>query len=90
MPPHVNLERLIGTAVVDVEFRRALLDSPTEAATAFELSSEELAVLEAAHATTLEELASHIYAWIARMPRPRRPVPRLWAFDDFQPARAAV
>ncbi len=90
MPPHANLERLIGAALVDGEFRATLLTSPARAATDFGLSIEEVNELEAANAGTLEELASHIYAWISRLPQPRRGVARRWAQDGHIAARVAV
>ncbi len=90
MPPHANLERLIGAAIVDREFRAALLDAPVEVASGFGLSGEELQLLESANASTLEELAGYIHAWISKMPRPRRAAPRRWALDGLPETRVAV
>ncbi|HEX9016276.1 MAG TPA: Franean1_4349 family RiPP [Chloroflexota bacterium] len=90
MPPHANLEKLIGTALVDGEFRSNLLDSPVAAATGFELTREEMEVLKSAHASTLEELADFIYSWISSLPRPQRATQRRWAFDGGTGVRVAV
>ena len=90
MPPHVNLERVIGAAVIDREFCTALLRSPRSATASFKLSDEELALLESADASTLEELALHVYAWIDRMPGHRSATPRRRSFEGPQSARAAV
>jgi hypothetical protein len=90
MLPHANLERLIGTALVDGEFRTALLSSPATAATEFGLTDEELGVLEAANASTLEELAGFVHAWISRAPQPRRNSPHRCALDGYQTVRVAV
>ena len=89
MPPHGELERLIGTAVVDGEFRAILLESPEAALEGFDLSPEELDALVSANARTLEELAAQLYAWIAQAPRPRRAAGR-WLFDNQRTTRMAV
>ncbi len=90
MPPHANLERLIGTALVDGEFRSSLLESPVAAAAGFELTREEMDVLRSAHARTLEELADFVYSWISSLPRPHRATQWRWAFERSSGARAAV
>lgn len=90
MPPHANLERIIGTALVDGEFRSNLLDSPAAAAAGFELTYEEMEVLRSAHAGTLEELADIVYSWISSLPRPHRAAQRRWAFEGVTGARVAV
>ncbi len=90
MPPTMNLERLIGTAVVDREFRALLLQSPLSAAQGFGLSADELDILRSACADTLEDLAAHIHAWITKAPAPRRPMPNRWGGEDHLSARVAV
>ncbi len=90
MPPHANLERLIGRALVDGEFRAALLHAPASAAAGFGLSREELRVLEAACASTLEELAGFIHAWTSQLPHARRTASRRWPLDSQQAFRVAV
>lgn len=90
MPSHGNLERLVGAAIVDGEFRASLLDSPLSAASAFGLSAEELAMLESAKASTLEDLAAHIHAWVTNAPKPRRMTFPRSALEGYQAARIAV
>ena len=90
MQQHRNLESLIGTALIDSEFRVALLDSPVAAAADFGLSEEELDVLSSAGASSLEELAGQIYTWIARVPKPRRTASPRWVMEDYQATRVAV
>ncbi len=85
-----NLERLIGTALIDGEFGAALLRSPVVAASGFDLSSEEMDVLNSANADTLEDLAAHIHAWITRVPKPRRTASHRWTLDDYQDGGVAV
>ncbi len=90
MPSHPELERLIGTAIVDGEFRASLLESPTTAAADFSLSAEELDVLSSAAGDSLEELAAHLYAWITMAPKFRRAPAIRWALESYQAARIAV
>ncbi len=90
MPSNRELERLIGTAIVDEEFRANLLESPAAAASGFNLSDEELDVLSSSGAESLEELANHIYAWITNAPKPRRSTATHWTPDGYQTSRVAV
>ncbi len=90
MPSHKELERLIGAAIVDGEFRASLLDSPLTAASGFSLSAEELDALGASDAGSLEELAAHLYAWITKAPKPRRALSTRWTLEGYQAARVAV
>lgn len=90
MASHKELERLIGAAIVDGEFRTSLLESPLAAASGFDLSAEELAALDSAGANSLEELAALIHAWITNAPNPKRTVATRWALDGYQAARIAV
>ena len=92
MPSHKELERLLGTAVVDGEFRASLLESPaaTALASGFGLSPEELEALRSADVGSLEELAAHLHAWITKAPKPRRAQTTHWTLDGHQSARMAV
>ena len=90
MLPHANLERLIGTALVDREFCAALLRSPVEVAIGFGLSDEEVGILKSASASTLEDLAGYIHAWMNQAPQPRRGANRRWAVEGYPLARVAV
>ena len=55
-----NLNRLIGTAVVDREFQRQLLRDPVIATAQFELSPEEFLAVTSVRATTLPEFAQKL------------------------------
>ncbi|MHB1158878.1 MAG: Franean1_4349 family RiPP [Chloroflexota bacterium] len=90
MASHKELERLIGAAIVDGEFRMSLLEAPLAAASGFDLSAEELAALNNAGASSLEELAAHIHAWVTNAPKPKRTVATRWMLDGYQAARIAV
>lgn len=92
MPPlsHGNLERVIGTALIDREFRGSLLRSPADATSGFDLSEEELAVLSSANAASLEELASHVHAWLTRAPKPKRVTTPRWPLQGYEAVQVAV
>ena len=92
MPPlsHGNLERVIGTALIDRDFRGDLLRSPADAADGFDLSEEELAVLSSANAASLEELASYVHAWLTRAPKPKRAATQRWPLQGYDAAQVAV
>ncbi|HEX2922402.1 MAG TPA: Franean1_4349 family RiPP [Chloroflexota bacterium] len=90
MPPNKNLERLIGTAVVDREFRAVLLRSPLSAAQGFDLSSDELDILRGACTDTLEDLAAHVHAWVMKAPAHGRPSSSRRLAGDSLLARVAV
>ncbi len=90
MPSHKELERLIGAAIVDSEFRASLLESPAAAASGFNLSAEELDALSSADTSSLEELATFLYAWITKAPKPRRASFGRWSLDGYQAVRIAV
>ncbi len=89
--PHSNLERVIGAALVDHEFADSLLRSRgAAAATDFDLSTEELEVLNSANADTLEGLAAHVHAWITNAPKPRRPASSRLPAEGLKSTRVAV
>lgn len=90
MPPHGNLERLIGTALIDSEFRARLLSAPAIAARGFDLSEEEFGVLNCASIHSFEELAAHVHAWITRAPKLRRATSLRWPPHSQHTAYVAV
>ena len=62
-----SLQAVVGTAVIDSEFRAALLNGPRRAAVSdFGLTPEEMNVVLAIHAATLEQFAGQVDQWIAR------------------------
>lgn len=83
MSSNGELERLIGTAVVDAEFRAGLLESPVAAASSFNLSAEELDALSSADASSLEDLAAHLYAWITKAPKFKRSPATRWTMEGY-------
>ena len=90
MHPHKNLEKLIGTALIDGQFRGNLLLSPQGAASGFDLSDEEVVVLSSANTNSLEELAADVYAWITRAPKPRKMPAFRWMPEAYEGALVAV
>jgi hypothetical protein len=62
---HEVLQAVIGTAVVDTNFRKALLNgSRRNVLTSFKLSREEFDAAMAVHADSLEQFASQIDDWL--------------------------
>jgi hypothetical protein len=60
-----SLQAVIGTAVIDPEFRTALLNGSRRAAvTSFGLTSEEMKVVLSIRAATLEQFAGQLDQWI--------------------------
>jgi len=47
-------------------------------------------ILRGASADTLEDLATHVHAWITNAPTPRRAVPPRWMSEDYHLVRVAV
>lgn len=93
MPSHPNLERLIGAAVVDREFRNRLLKMPVQVAVDFGLSTDELRILASARASTLEDLSAHVWAWSTRATtegRSIRSIAASWVPEVRDPVRVAV
>lgn len=62
-----SLQAVIGTAVVDSEFRQALLNgSRRRVVTEFGLTTEEMNAIMSIRATTLEQFAGQLDQWIMR------------------------
>ncbi len=61
-----ELNRLIGMAMVDPRFRKALLDGRREEVlAAFDLTPEETAVLMGIQASNLQDFAQDLYGWMS-------------------------
>lgn len=61
-----ELNRLIGTAMVETRFREVLLsDQREEALAAFDLTPEEKAILLNIQASTLQGFAQALYGWMS-------------------------
>ncbi len=67
---HRGLSDVIGTALVDVAFRRALLEDPAEAVAPFNLAADEVSALARIRAQTLEQFAEEVVAWLTARARP--------------------
>lgn len=61
-----TLSTLIGTAVIDVDFRHALLSDPWSALNGFELSREEKEAIAGIEANSIEQFAQQLARWIAQ------------------------
>ncbi|HID87672.1 MAG TPA: hypothetical protein EYP55_09905 [Anaerolineae bacterium] len=61
---HQALQAIIGMAIVDREFRQALLSSSEEAVAGFDLAPEEFQAVTAIKAETFEEFAGELHKWI--------------------------
>ena len=61
-----TLQVIVGTAIVDSNFRRNLLDKSPEALNKFELTPEETAAIAAIKARTFQGFARELHYWISR------------------------
>ncbi len=61
-----TLSTLIGTAVIDMNFRSALLSDPWAALSSFDLSREEKEAIAGIEANNIEQFAQQLARWIAR------------------------
>jgi len=83
--PHESLQAVIGTAVVDSEFRKALLNgSRRYVIQRFNLSRDEFDAVMRVHADSLEQFAGQLDRWILRAQGKMEPptlvaLPRPWA-----------
>lgn len=59
-----NLQTIVGTAIVDANFRRRLLDRPSEAVRGFDLTSEEREAVCSIRAKTFQAFARELDNWI--------------------------
>lgn len=61
---HENIQALIGTAIVDAEFRQHLLEDASAVIGDFGLTPEEASAILSIRATTFQGFASQVHAWI--------------------------
>ena len=61
---HRGLSEVIGTALVDEGFCRALLENPGQAVASFDLACDELNALAHIRAQTLEQFAEQLATWL--------------------------
>jgi len=59
-----SLSQIIGTAVIDDGFRSTLLSNPKRALAQFDLEANELRDIAAIRATTIEQFAEQLIAWM--------------------------
>jgi len=82
--PHESLQAVIGTAVVDSEFRKALLNgSRRYVIQRFNLSRDEFDAVMGVRADSLEQFAGQLDRWILRAQGKMEPptlvaLPRPW------------
>jgi hypothetical protein len=71
-----GLQALIGTAVIDTDFRKALLNGSRRGAVSnFKLSGEELDAVMSIRADTLEQFAGQLDQWIMKQQNHLEPPP---------------
>ena len=63
---HETLQLIVGTAIVDSEFRQSLLKESSDVVKSFELTSEESEAIRGIQAESLEGFASELHRWISR------------------------
>jgi len=61
-----TLSTLIGTAVIDVNFRHTLLSDPWSALNGFDLSLDEKQAIAGMAANSIEQFAQQLAGWIAQ------------------------
>ncbi len=65
--PYESLQAVVGTAVIDTGFRRALLNGQRrQVVQSFNLTNEELDAVMAIRAKSLEQFAGQLDLWIAQ------------------------
>jgi hypothetical protein len=87
---HESLQAVIGTAVIDTEFRKALLNgSRQRIIQRFNLSREELDAVMRVRADSLEQFAGQLDQWISHAQGKMEP-PTLRGLPSYQPAFAGT
>lgn len=89
--PSQTLQAIIGTALTDKDFRKALLGSSRRRVLqAFPLSGDEIEALMAIRADSLEQFAGELDRWIVSSERNREPapLPRVRAWNSRTPVFA--
>lgn len=61
---HEGLQAIIGAAIIDMEFRRHLLQNAASVIDEFDLTPEETSAVLSLKATTLRGFATQLNAWI--------------------------
>ena len=61
-----SVERIIGRAVTDADFRQRLIDNAAEACKGYDLTPDELAALEALDADSVKQFAGTLDARISK------------------------
>ncbi len=82
-----GLQAVIGMAIIDREFREALLCSPPAAVEGFALSQDERAIIGAIRAKTLEQFAARLEQLRSKLPVSRNPR-RIMATTTFELSRS--
>jgi len=59
-----SLSQIIGTAVIDVGFRRTLLNNPRKVLAQFDLEASELRDIASIRAATIEQFAEQLITWM--------------------------
>jgi hypothetical protein len=74
--PYDALQAVIGTAVIDADFRKALLNGARRGVvSSFKLNSDELDVVMSIRADTLEQFAGQLDQWIMKQQNHLEPPP---------------
>lgn len=62
---HENIQALVGTAIVDVEFRQRLLEDAASVIGQFDLTPDEAAAVLSIKASTFQGFATQLHTWMA-------------------------
>ncbi len=66
-----QVQAVIGTAIIDSEFRRRLLNSPARAVEEFDLTVDERSAIAGIRAQSLEDFARQLHCWLTQTPAER-------------------
>ncbi len=87
--PYESLQAIVGTAVIDANFRKALLNgSRRRVISKFKLTREEVKAVMSIHADTLEQFAEQLDKWISKSKGRLEPPPLTVPLNRLQSAWA--
>ena len=93
---HKGVNRVLCAALVDNNFRLALLDEPAEACQSgfhgnyFDLAEAELQMLSSVKTNKLEDFAMHVHAWLGVQEKQTENVPEFCKTANYLPGYSLI
>ncbi|MCL5074180.1 MAG: Os1348 family NHLP clan protein [Chloroflexi bacterium] len=84
---YYGLQAVVGTAIVDRQFRDALLEDAEGVIGGFDLTEEEFGVVASIRANSLEQFAAQLHDWLTTSSPPLRRA--RWSGIDYRALRLA-